>query len=374
MRDGTHFGAADEEVEPEERYEGMEPRITKPFDPRLVDIVTQPMNVSNLIDRMQYDEIDLQPDFQRSKDLWNVTKQSRLIESLIIRIPLPTFYFDIIDDNHWIVVDGLQRLSSIQRFAVTKELRLSGLEYLSDFEGKGYDDIPSQITRRIREAPINAYLIKGATPRSVRTSIFTRINTGGVTLTSAEIRNSVYRGSVSDLLRDLAHSDEFVTAVRGKVSPLRMLDREFVNRFLAFYVLGIDKYAGNLDEFLTAVLEQLVGASPRELERYGEAFLTSMRRSHELFRDIAFRKINRDGRYGAINKPLFECASVVLAKLSGWEYAELSSRRHIFLGKYESLLRNEEFFRVITSGTAQRTSVRKRHEMLRATIDEVITR
>lgn len=374
MRDGTHFEAADGEVEPEERYEGMEPRIMKPFDPRLVDIVTQPMNVSNLIDRMKYDEIDLQPDFQRSKDLWNVTKQSRLIESLIIRIPLPTFYFDIVDDNHWIVVDGLQRLSSIQRFAVTKELRLSGLEYLSDFEGKGYDDIPSQITRRIREAPINAYLIKGATPRSVRTSIFTRINTGGVTLTSAEIRNSVYRGPVSDLLRDLAHSDEFVTAVRGKVSPLRMLDREFVNRFLAFYVLGIDMYAGNLDEFLTAVLEQLVGASPRKLERYGEAFLTSMRRSHELFRDIAFRKINKNDRYGAINKPLFECTSVVLAKLSGWEYAELSSQRHIFLGKYESLLRNEEFVGVITSGTAQRTSVRKRHEMLRATIDEVITR
>lgn len=68
---------------------------------------------------------------------------------------------------------------------------------------------------------------------------------------------------MSDLLRDLAHSEEFVVAVRAKVSPLRMLDREFVNRFLAFHVLGIDAYAGNLDEFLTAVLEQLVGEVPR---------------------------------------------------------------------------------------------------------------
>ena len=374
MRDETRLVNAAWEVELEMRYEGTEPRITRPFDPRKVDIVTQPMNVSNLIDRMKYDEIDLQPDFQRSKDLWDETKQSRLIESLIIRIPLPTFYFDTIDDDHWIVVDGLQRLSSIQRFAVTKELRLTGLEYLSDFEGRGYDDIPSQITRRIREAPINAYLIKGDTPRTVRTSIFTRINTGGVTLTQAEIRNSVYRGPVSDLLRDLAHSEEFVAAVRGKVSPLRMLDREFVNRFLAFYVLGIDAYAGNLDEFLTAVLEQLVGESPCTLERYGEAFLAAMRRSHELLGEIAFRKINRDERYGTINKPLFECASVVLAKLGGEEYSLLLIRRDAFLERYASLLHNEEFVRVITSGTAQRTSVRRRHEMLQATIDEVIAR
>lgn len=374
MRDDTRLEGAGGEVELEARYEGAEPRITKPFDPRSVDIVTQPMNVSNLIDRMKYDEIDLQPDFQRSKDLWDVTKQSRLIESLIIRIPLPTFYFDIIDDDHWIVVDGLQRLSSIQRFAVTKELRLSGLEYLTDFEGKGYDDIPSQIARRIREAPINAYLIKGDTPRTVRTSIFTRINTGGVTLTPAEIRNSVYRGPVSDLLRDLAHSEEFVAAVRGKVSPLRMLDREFVNRFLAFYVLGIDSYADNLDEFLTAVLERLVREDSRALERYGDAFLTSMRRSHELFGDIAFRKINQDKRYGAINKPLFECTSVALARLSGEEYDELFARRGLFLEKYNLLLRNEEFFGVITSGTAKSNSVRKRHEMLQETIGEVISK
>ena len=372
MRDETRLVSTAGEVELEMRYKDAEPRVMKPFDPRTVDIVAQPLSVSSLIKRMEYNKIDLQPDFQRSKDLWDVTKQSRLIESLIIRIPLPTFYFDTIDDNHWIVVDGLQRLSSIQRFAVTKELRLTGLEYLSDFEGKGYDDIPAQITRRIRQAPINAYLIKGDTPRTVRTSIFTRINTGGVTLTQAEIRNSVYRGPVSDLLGNLAHSEEFVAAVRGKVSPLRMLDREFVNRFLAFYVLGIDAYAGNLDEFLTAVLERLVGEAPSTLERHGKAFLVAMRRSRELLGELAFRKINKDGRYGAINKPLFECTSLALAKLGSEGYAALIVRRNTFLGKYKSLLHDEEFVRVITSGTAQRTSVRKRHEMLQATIDEVI--
>ena len=378
MCNGTRFDddgeGVDEDVEDEKRYNGVEPPITKPFDPRLVDIIIQPINVSNLIDRMAYDAIDLQPDFQRANDLWDEVKQSRLIESLIIRIPLPTFYFDSIDDDKWVVVDGLQRLSSISRFAVTKELRLTGLEYLSEYEGKGYDEIPIQIKRRIREAPINAYLIKGDTPTNVRTSIFTRINTGGVTLTSAEIRNSVYRGPVSNLLKELAHSDEFVEAVRGKVSPRRMLDREFVNRFLAFYLLGIDEYAGNLDEFLTAVLEWLTKQDPSTLKRHGKAFLVSMRRCRHLFGDIAFRKINSDKRYGAINKPLFECASVALAKLDEHEYDVLSTRLETFLEMYDSLLHNDEFVAVITSGTAQMTSVRKRHEMLQAMIDEVISR
>lgn len=374
MHNGTRFDDDSENVEYEERYDGVEPRITKPFDPRLVDIITQPMHVSNLIDRMTYNEIELQPDFQRSKDLWDEVKQSRLIESLIIRIPLPTFYFDSIDDGKWVVVDGLQRLSSIYSFAVTKELRLTGLEYLSEYEGKSYDEIPIQIQRRIRETPINAYLIKGETPTNVRTSIFTRINTGGVTLTSAEIRNSVYRGPVSNLLKELAHSDEFVKAVRGKVSPHRMLDREFVNRFLAFYLLGIDEYTGNLDEFLTAVLEWLTTQNPNTLKRYGTAFLVSMCRCRFLFGDLAFRKINRNERYGAINKPLFECTSVALAKLDEQEYAALSTRRETFLEMYNSLLHNDEFVAVITSGTAQMTSVKKRHEMFQATIDEVISR
>lgn len=88
MRDGTRLEHDGGEVELETRYKGAEPRITRPLDPRLVDIITQPMSVSNLIERMKHDEIDLQPDFQRSKDLWDATKQSRLIESLIIRIPL----------------------------------------------------------------------------------------------------------------------------------------------------------------------------------------------------------------------------------------------------------------------------------------------
>ena len=93
-------------------------------------------------------------------------------------------------------------------------------------------------------------MIKPGTPDKVRNSIFERINTGGLVLTPAEIKNSVYRGRASSFVKRLAESKEFVEATNGKINPERMLDREFVNRFLAFYLLGIEKYHENLEDYL----------------------------------------------------------------------------------------------------------------------------
>ena len=96
-------------IEEEQLYlDTDEEEITEPFNPKDVDIITQPMVISNIIDQLKYGDILLEPDFQRRPDLWNSTQQSRLIESLMIRIPLPSFYFDSADDDKLIVVDGLQ--------------------------------------------------------------------------------------------------------------------------------------------------------------------------------------------------------------------------------------------------------------------------
>ena len=124
------------EIEEEQLYSGIyEKETTEPFNPKDVDIISQPMVISNIIDQLECGDILLEPDFQRHPDLWDDKKQSRLIESLMIRIPLPTFYFDSTDDDKLIVVDGLQRLYAIKRFMVLSEddkkrLKLTDLEYL----------------------------------------------------------------------------------------------------------------------------------------------------------------------------------------------------------------------------------------------------
>lgn len=360
-------------VEEEDLYgpEGCA-EISEPFDPRKVDIIPQTMVVSNIIERLRYDEIDMEPDFQRRKGLWTERQQSRLIESLIIKIPLPSFYFDCNDEDKYIVVDGLQRLYSIYRFAVTKELRLKDLEYLNEYEGKSFDELPVQIQRRIRESTITAYLIRRGTPDKVRTSIFTRINTGGLGLTGAEIRNSIYRGRPATLLKTLAHSDEFVKATRGKIKPERMDDCEYVNRFLAFYLLGVKKYKGNLESFFTDVLEHLKQADSAVYDQAGQAFLTSMRRCCELFGDRAFRKIMVNEKYGAINKPLYEVCSVTFALLTEEDYKLILTKHDRFDELYAELLHDELFVKVITNGTATMASVETRYSKLAELIREVL--
>ena len=195
-----HIRRKPDGVEEEQLYlDNSEKEITEPFNPKDVDIVSQPMVISNIIDQLKYDDILLEPDFQRHPDLWDAGKQSRLIESLIIRIPLPTFYFDSTDDDKLIVVDGLQRLYAIKRFMVLDQddpnrLVLTGLEYLKEYEGKQYEELPPGIQRRIKAQTLTAYIIRPGTPDKVRASIFTRINTGGLPLDHLKKKISVSWG------------------------------------------------------------------------------------------------------------------------------------------------------------------------------------
>ncbi len=375
------------EPEEEQLYEIDEPEegeITEPFNPKDVDIVLETMVVTNLIDRLKDDREDgkivLDPDFQRKANLWDDQKQSRLIESLIVRIPLPSFYFDY-DDNHdnYIVVDGLQRLWAIRRFCALEKdspekLRLTGLEYLKEYEGKFFEELPTVIQRRIREQSLITYVIRPGTPEYVRNSIFTRINTGGIQLTPAEIKNSVYRGQAAELLKELAHSREFVIATNQRVDTSRMMDCELVNRFLAFYVQDINDYKDNLELYLNSVLLKLKRAKPDDLQVYRDAFFRAMELSHSIFGKTAFRKFlkGHNDRYGQLNKPLFECVSVCFARLSAEESKILLQRKESFLWRYIELIKSPKFEKAITNGTAKRNSIDIRYREMNRIIMETI--
>lgn len=357
-------------IEEEQLYlDTDEEEITEPFNPKDVDIITQPMVISNIIDQLKYGDILLEPDFQRCPDLWNPTQQSRLIESLMIRIPLPSFYFDSTDDDKLIVVDGLQRLYAIKKFMVLDlndkdRLALTGLEYLKEYEGKKFEDLPSSIQRRIKTQSLTAYVIRPGTPDKVRTSIFTRINTGGLTLTPAEIKNSVYRGQAANLLKELAHSEEFVKATRKKIDPNRMMDCEFVNRFLAFYLLGTEQYSGNLEDYLNEVMIRLRKESKSTIEKCRIDFLKAMKYIANIFGEIAFRKITANGRYGRLNKPLYDAITVNMAKLSEKECEQLLVKKDKLLEEYDKLLKDKKFVNIITSGTAAIDNVKGRHNAI----------
>lgn len=366
------------EIENEQLYnDNDDGLITEPFNPKDVDIISQPMVISNIVENLKDGDIILDPDFQRIPNLWDAQKQSRLIESLIIRIPLPTFYFDAGNNDKLIVVDGLQRLHAIKRFMALEtddpqRLFLTGLEYLTEYNGRSFEMLPPNIQKRIKSQVITAYIIRAGTPDKVRTSIFTRINTGGLTLEPAEIKNSVYRGQAADLLKELAHSEEFLQATRGKIESSRMLDCEFINRFLAFYLLGLKQYSGNLEEFLNNVMVRLQKESNDTLKICRKDFLKAMKYAYNIFGELAFRKINANGKYGRINKPLYDAVSVNLAILDECDCEKLLKKKDKLIDKYTYLLKDKEFIDIITNGTAKIQNVQNRYIKINEIFQEVL--
>ena len=343
-------------------------RIQQPFDPTRIKISTREPSVDIVMERIRRGEIDLAPDFQRSGDIWPRETQSRLIESILLRIPLPVFYMAADPDDNWQVVDGLQRLGTLRNFILDKRLRLRGLEYLSQFEDHGYDQLPRPMQRRITETHLSCHVIEPGTPPEVMFNVFQRIiNTVGKPLVGQEIRHALNPGEARDLLRELARSAEFLRATDGTVNPRRMADRECVLRFLAFRSLGDDSYGGKLDDFLMNAMKHLNGAPARH-PSLRDDFRGAMSLAWDLFGKEAFRKPNRPGykRWRSpVNKPLFESLGVALAEVSEARAEWLRGRKDEVVACLRTLMRDAEFFESISVGTQTTRQVKVRFGRMR---------
>ena len=158
--------------------------ITIPYCPSDINIDTHPMNVGDLIEMISAGWINFDTEYQRLRNLWTEVQQSRLIESILLGLRLPAFYFEEVSRRKWNIIDGLQRCCAIQNFCVNKTLRLSGLEFLGEkFSGKGYDDLPFEIRRDLRMLPVTVNILQKGTPSDVKYILFKRLNTGGMSLT-----------------------------------------------------------------------------------------------------------------------------------------------------------------------------------------------
>ncbi|HXL23124.1 MAG TPA: DUF262 domain-containing protein [Candidatus Dormibacteraeota bacterium] len=368
------FAVPDEENLEKETTGGVE-AITEPFDPTLIRVEPRPSTVDLLLSRIRQNEINLSPAFQRRDGIWNEGAQSRLIESLLIRIPLPAFYMDATDEDKWQVVDGLQRLSSLRRFVITKDLRLSGLEFLSKLNTKTFDGLPRSFQRRILETPLTLFLIERGTPPQVKFNIFKRINTGGLPLSAQEIRHALNLGTVTPFLERLANSAEFLRATGRAISPKRMGDRECVLRFLAFVTTSPDDYkAQDFDNFLNETMARMNGMSEEKLKEFEGRFKRAMTTAHSCFGDYAFRKrYDRADPYKyPINKALFEAWSVNLSRLSSQEANRLTTKRELVEDRFCELMNKRDFETAVSQGTGDVSKVRLRFRSIREIVEKVL--
>lgn len=347
---------------------GSPPEIGEPFDPDLIEVQTRSMTIGLMISRLRHKAIDLDPEFQRRRGIWTDVRQSRLIESILLKIPLPTFYAAEDEDETWAIVDGIQRLTAIARFVDPtttndSQLVLTGLEYLgAQYDGKIFGALSPKMTRRLEETEIVVHVIRHGTPEVVKDNIFARINTGGIPLSAQELRHALIGGRARALLRDWAADDKFKKATAWGVSGDRMTDRELVLRFIAFRLTKASDFkTSDFDRFLGQAMRELNAMAESNLNTLKQAFDRSMEVATAVFGDDAFRKRYRksDSR-SPINKALFEAVAVSLSELSPAQQDRLIERKELVKEGFVELMTNRDFERAISQGTGDREKVRVR--------------
>ena len=345
-------------------------QIKRPFDPEKIKVRTINVVVDQIVSRIDHKEIDLAPEFQRMAGIWTDQSKSRLIESLLLRIPIPVFYVAADENEIWSVVDGLQRTSTIYKY-VKGQFRLSQLEYLDKLSGRFFEDLPRPMQRRICETQLVINVIEPGTPEEVMFNIFRRINTGGLVLNGQEIRHALHPGPALTLLRDLASADEFLTATSRSIKSHRMADQECILRFLAFHIDPWEQYyARDLDGYLSQAMARVNNMNSKGRNELSSDFRKAMHAANKIFGKYAFRKFYRKrGRRGPINKALFESWGVGLARRSDSEISSLVGSRENIMNEFIELIKTDwEFERAISSSTGTPARVRERFRA----IDELI--
>lgn len=362
-----------------EQIEGYDPTSGDGWGDYPLDAVfvrTEQRTVGEVVGRIQKNRYILDPDFQRDF-VWSNAKQSKLIESCVMRIPLPVFYVAEAKDGRIIVVDGLQRLTTFARF-LNGDLRLTGLATdensgSHELEGKYYDSLPINLQERVSDTQLTMYILDAKAPERARLDIFERVNSGAV-LTRQQMRNALYNGPATQWLKAAADSDPFQTATGGSLSSKTMRDREAINRFAAFAILGWETYvSGDMDVFLAKALQHLATLPEAERERLRSRFDRAMTLSHQLFGQHAFRKSlayeGVDSPRSVINISLFEVSAVVLSRIMG---ALSAQDEENIRDTIATLVDDEDFSRAITYSTNSTQAVHARFSILSHALEEYL--
>jgi len=314
--------------------------------------------VCRRIDSNQY---VMDPDFQR-QFVWGVDRQSKLIESALLRIPLPVFYLAESSDGKVVVVDGLQRLTTFHRF-LNGQFSLRDLAFAKELNGSKFNELDPSLKNRLEDTQLTLYLIDSKVPDEAKYEIFERVN-GGVPLTRQQMRNCLYVGDATRWLGRMADHNDFLEATARSLNWKTMRDRECINRFAGFYVRGVNRYGGEMEDFLNLTLKEMNIAC--DFEQLTADFLKSMRVNEAIFGRHAFRKSIGEGySRSVINVALFDIFSVEFA---AWPEDVAKARANDIRIATKFMLNDEDFLEAISRSTNSTRNVRTRFQFIESQI------
>lgn len=363
-----------------------------PWDPSKIRITTKHFSLRDVVDQISDNEIDLSPDFQRDY-VWKQRQKTRLVESILLGIPLPAFYFNQDNDGTFQVVDGVQRLSTISLFMKDRHtLDRYDLEYLVDLHGLRYSELPPAALRRFRSTQIVVHVIEPQTPDEVKYDIFSRVNTLGSPLSAQEIRHAMSKGKSRHLLKQLSELPVFDKATGHQYwrrnpeaqgewirDTGRMTNRELVLRFFAFRNYSHEEYRHypSLDAFLVEYTRRLDGCSERnqpvlqeEIHKLARDFQRAMENAHEILGRTAFRRWTAaHKRLGPINRAVFESQALAFADYS---LPQLLQHKDYIIFEFKRVFEDQQYSRSVTVGTGNAAAISTRLNYTKYILKEII--
>jgi len=281
---GAAEGATEDQLEPESEDEHP---ITKPDD-RPVTSQGADWTISALRDKLDRGQLDLQPKFQREY-VWDQRPElpSRLIESLLLEIPIPPIYFGKVSEGRLEIIDGQQRLTTLVNF-VSNKFALGRLHSMQSLNHKFFKDLTKQQQEKILDTPIRSIVIDPGANTELRYEVFERLNRGSMSLNEQELRNCVYRGPFNNLLAELEQDQNWRKLKGGDVPERRFKEREMILRFFAF-ANRLSSYTGSLKRFLNEYMGQYAPKEPQDLRAHTALFRLTMQNIYAVFGEKAGR-------------------------------------------------------------------------------------
>lgn len=327
---------------------------------RSVDFNTYDFSVKELVSLVKEHVVSIAPDYQR-KFRWDAARQSALIESILLGIPIPSIFMATNPDATWEVIDGVQRISTLLNFiledddpfrlelGINSPLVLDNLSKLKSFNGMSYADFPQTLRFDLLLKPLKVITLSDKSDRLVRFDLFERLNTGGVKLSDQEIRSCVYKGQFNDFLKEKAQLPEFCNVI--KLTELQQNDgskEELVLRFFA-YLLRREKFIHSVKDFLN----EFMGASHIKFD---------YRKFSELF-DLVFSQLN-NLEFGIVKSKTRKVTSFILfeAVAVGAAEAILSGCKELCLKDFYTWVKDDEFNKLITGATNNPKKLNERIE------------
>lgn len=333
-------------------------------------VVTQPYDlaIDNLISQVNSKILFLRPisdlpKFQRQY-VWSDGLASRLIESVLLNVPIPPCYLSENEDCEYDVIDGQQRIYSLYRF-VENQFSLKDLEALTEFNGKRFFELPTKEQRKIRTHTLRCTVVTNESHPEIKFDVFERINTSTMPLNSQELRNCVHRGNLNNLLGELSFESIWLS-IRGKKLPdKRLADEEMILRFLSFQIQGLATYKTPLKNWLNDAAHLGRKMSEHEIDALRRTFHQTLEISLRWFKPSeCFR---RPGSR-AINRALYDLIMFTASRVD-LQLAEMRGAR--FREEFEKLLQDAEFIDLISRSVDHKKRTERRFALWNERMDSV---